>query len=159
MVVLLETDARFPAPCRGKWRPISRKMVGGCGVPSNYSMGSTSWTRAGKGKENKIGCRSLLLPCSLITGWNCGCFWFLGFSLREGWWRKKDVKNFCSGKHFLMKVQSHVRLHPQIFCSYTTCCDAWGPGRRLTGASLLKSGDAQGIWCRAYWTAWHAALP
>ena len=35
----------------------------------------------------------------------------------------------------------------------------WGPGRRLTGASLLKSGNAQGIWCGAYWTAWHAALP
>ena len=108
----------------------------GCGVPSNYSMGSTSWTRAGKG--NKIGCRSLLLPCSLITGWNCGCFWFLGFFLREGWWTKIDVKNFCGGKQFLMQVQSHVRLHPQIFCGYTTCCDAWGPGRRLTGASLLK---------------------
>ena len=28
------------------------------------------------------------------------------------------------------------------------------PGRRLTGASLFKSGDAQGIW-----TAWHAGLP
>ena len=34
---------------------------------------------------------------------------------------------------------------PQIFCGYTTCCKTWGPGRRLTGASLLKSGDAQGI--------------
>ena len=136
MVVLLETDARFPALCRGNWGPISRKMVEGCGVPSNYSMGSTSWTRAGKG--NKIGCRSLLLPCPLITGRNCGCFWFLGFFLREGWWTKKDVKNFCSGKQFLMEVQSHVRLHPQIFCGYTTCCDAWGPGRRLTGASLLN---------------------
>ena len=139
MVVLLETEHRFPALCRGNWWPISRKMVEGCGVPSNYSMGSTSWTRAGKG--NKIGCCSLLLPCSLITGWNCGCFWFLGFFLREGWWTKKDVINFCSGKQFLMQVQSHVRLHPhphQIFCGYTTCCDAWGPGRRLTGASLLK---------------------
>ena len=51
--------------------------------------------------------------------------------------KKKDVKNFCSRK-ILMQVQSHVRLHPQIFCGYTTCCDAWGPGRRLTGASLLK---------------------
>ena len=75
MVVLLETEHRFPVLCRGNWGPISRKMVAGCGVPSNYSMGSTSWTRAGKG--NKIGCRSLLLLCSLITGWNCGCFWFL----------------------------------------------------------------------------------
>ena len=26
-------------------------------------------------------------------------------------------------------------------------------------AVALKSGDAQGIWCWAYWTAWHAALP
>ena len=133
--------------CRGNWGPISRKIVEGCGVPSNYSMGSTSWTRAGK-KGSKIGCRSLLLPCSLITGWNCGCFWFLGFFLREGWWTKKDVKNFCSGKQFLMRVQSHVRLHPQIFCGYTTCCDAWGPGRRLTGASLLKYWD---IYCINWW--------
>ena len=28
MVVLPETDARFPALCRGNWGPISRKMVG-----------------------------------------------------------------------------------------------------------------------------------
>ena len=143
MVVLLETDARFPALCRGNWGPVSRKMVDGCGVPSSFSMGSTSWTREGKG--NKIGCRSLLLPCSLITGWNCGCFWFLGFFLREGWWTKNGVKNFCSGKQFLMQVQSHVRLHPQIFCGYTTCCDAWGPGRRLTGASLLNIYDVYNI--------------
>ena len=32
-----------------------------------------------------------------------------------------------------------------IFYGYTACCEAWFPGRRLTGASLLKSGDAQGI--------------
>ena len=91
-----------------------------------------------RGQEKEIKkCCSLLLPCSLITGWSCGCFWALGFFLREGWWTKKDVKTFCSGK-ILMQVQSHVQLHPQIFCGYTTCCDAWGPGRRLTGASLLK---------------------
>ena len=42
-----------------------------------------------------------------------------------------------------MQVQSHVRLHPQIFCGYTNCCDAWGPGRRLTGASLLNMGLSQ----------------
>ena len=30
-------------------------------------------------------------------------------------------------------------------------------GRRLTGASLFKSGDAQGIWCRAYWLVFLAS--
>ena len=99
---LLETEPRFPALHCGNWVQISRKMVASCGVPSNYSMGSTSWTRGRKG--NKIGCRSLLLPCPLITGWNCGCFWFLGFFMRAGWWTKKYVKNFCSGKQFLMWV-------------------------------------------------------
>ena len=48
--------------------------------------------------------------------------------------------------------------------AYTETCIAWS----LTSSGLLgsaawavalKSGDAQGIWCRAYWTAWHAALP
>ncbi len=29
----------------------------------------------------------------------------------------------------------------------------------LPGGAMPKSGDAQGIWCRAYWTAWHAAFP
>ena len=31
------------------------------------------------------------------------------------------------------------------------------PGRRPQAPACFKSGE--GIWCRAYWTAWHAALP
>ena len=73
-----------------------------------------NFVNAGRKRKYKK-CRSLLLPCSLITAWNCGCFWFLGFFLREGWRTKKDVKNFCSGK-ILMQVQSHVRLHKN-WCS------------------------------------------
>ena len=157
MVVLLETDARFPALCRGNWGPISRKMVEGCGEPSNYSMGSTSATRAGKG--NKIGCRSLLLPCSLITGWNCGCFWFLGFFFTGRMVNKKRCEKLLQWETILDAGAITCAVTPTDLLRLHHLLHAWGPGRRLTGASLLKSGDAQGIWCRAYWTAWHAALP
>ena len=40
-VALLETEPRFPALRRGNWGPISRKIVEGCGVPSNFSMRDT----------------------------------------------------------------------------------------------------------------------
>ena len=63
-------------------------------------------------------------------------FWILEFGFGwPGWggyyvanalvwmgWPPKFGVDFCSGKQFLMQVQSHVRLHPQIFCGYTTCC-------------------------------------
>ena len=157
-LVSKRSEARFP-PCPAQIGP--RFPDGGfagnrCSVssPVSWKLGANFQKNGGRlwcaqqlfygfnfvsaGRKRKYKkCRSLLLPCSWITGLNCGCFWFLGFFLREGWWTKKDVKNFCSRK-ILMQVQSHVRLHPQIFCGYTTCCDAWGPGRRLTGASLLK---------------------
>ena len=52
-------------------------------------------------KRNKIACHSLLLPCSLITGWNRGCFWFLYAGRMVN---KKRCEKLLQWTQFLMWV-------------------------------------------------------
>ena len=62
-------------------------------------------------KGSKIGCRSLLLPCSLITGWNCGCSGFLGSFYGKDGEQKKMWKTSAVGNNFWCRC-NHM-------CGYT----------------------------------------
>ena len=64
-VALLETEPRFPALRRGNWGPISRKIVEGCGVPSNFSMRDTFLLGREIFRANIIGKVDWSLPMQL----------------------------------------------------------------------------------------------
>ena len=94
-----------------------------------------------RGQEKEI----KLDAASLITGWNCGCFWFLGFFFTGRMVNKKRCEKLLQWETILDAGAITCAVTPTDLLRLHHLLHAWGRGRRLTGASLLKSGDAQGI--------------
>ena len=74
-------------------------------------------------------------------------------------WHSLSFVNFMHILHFCRPLHPDVR----VWVQFEKCAWPLTSSSILLGSAAwavaLQSGDAQGIWCRAYWTAWHAASP